>query len=480
MGTISSAFSIIAGTLRADQSALNVVANNVANANTAGYTRQDPSLQEADSVRIGNTEYGMGAISKGGASVRDTVLNARLNQQQQLEEASSTRLSSLQTVEAIFSVASGTTSTGNIGNDLSNFFNSFTALEAQPTSISERESVLSSASTLSSDISGAASSLSKQQAAIDQEAAGITSQVNALTTSIAKLNHEIMSTSPDADAGTLEDQRQADITALSKLVGINQITTENNGLALTTTSGTLLVSGDTSYSLNNGTVNGVTHIFAGTQDITSGLASGGGQLGGYLTARDTDIPGVMTSLDQMAYYISTNINALNNAGETLNGTTGSSTDPNYLFYEPTDVSGAASTMSVIMSDPSMLAAAAAGTGTGGNSNAVAMADLANSAIVQSTDAEGNAVTNTPSNFYSALLSALGAKVSEATTENTALTTSVSQLKTQVDSLSSVNLDDEASQMMTYQRAYQAASQVFSILDNIMNSALNLGQSTAVS
>src|SRR5208283_4826629 len=116
--------------------------------------------------------------------------------------------------------------------------------------------------------------------------AGVTSQVNTLTSAIAQLNKQIQSTSPDADARTLEDQRQQDLSQLSQLIGINQITTENNGLAITTTSGQLLVAGENSFSLTSGTVDGVTHFFVGSTDITGQLASGGGQLGGYLTARD--------------------------------------------------------------------------------------------------------------------------------------------------------------------------------------------------
>ena len=59
---------------------------------------------------------------------------------------------------------------------------------------------------------------------------------------IAQLNQQIQSTSPNADAGALEDQRQQDLSKLSQLIGINQITTENNGLSITTTSGQTLVS----------------------------------------------------------------------------------------------------------------------------------------------------------------------------------------------------------------------------------------------
>ena len=81
----------------------------------------------------------------------------------------------------------------------------------------------------------------------------------------------------------------------------------------------MLVSDGSSYQLTTGTVGGVTHFFVGTTDITSQLATGGGSLGGYLTARDQDIPSALNSLDQLAYSVSTQVNALNNAGTDLDG-----------------------------------------------------------------------------------------------------------------------------------------------------------------
>ena len=243
----------------------------------------------------------------GATSQRDRVLEERLDQQQQLASASSTRLTALNNIQALFTPDSGSSSStaGDIGSDITSFFDSFSSLESDPTDNALREQVLSSASTLAGDISSAASSLNSQSAALDQEASGVVSQVNSLTSSIAQLNLEIQSTSPDADAGTLEDQRQQDLSQLSQLIGINQVTTENNGLSITTTSGQLLVSEGQSFQLTTGTVNGVTDFFLGGSDITSQLATGGGQLGGYLTARDADIPSALSSLDQLAYSIST-------------------------------------------------------------------------------------------------------------------------------------------------------------------------------
>jgi len=99
-----------------------------------------------------------------------------------------------------------------------------------------------------------------------------------------------------------------------------------------------------------------------------------------------------------------------------------------------------------------------------------MAALASQSIVDG---------QSPSNFYSNFVSTLGSTVSKVQIENTAQNASVTQLQTQNDALSSVNLNDEASSMETLERSYQAASQVFTMLNTIMNSALNLGVQTAV-
>jgi flagellar hook-associated protein FlgK len=93
---------------------------------------------------------------------------------------------------------------------------------------------------------------------------------------------------------------------------------------------------------------------------------------------------------------------------------------------------------------------------------------------------GFAGSQTPIDSYSNFVSTLGATVSEVQTENTAQNASVTQLQTQNNALSSVNLNDEAAAMSTLESSYQAASQVFTLLNTVMASALNLGDQTAVS
>ena len=221
--------------------------------------------------------------------------------------------------------------------------------------------------------------------------------------------------------------------------------------------------------------------------MTGQLTSGGGSLGGILTARDVDIPNVLNSLDELAYDVSTAVNAQSNLGTDLNGNTSVVVDAGTgaksldIFSPPPtlvangatghDVSGAALAMRVVMTDPACIAAATTGEGPGGNSNAVALADLAKTLNVNG---------KSPSDFYSCFVTNLGSTVSMVQTENTAQNASVTQLQAQRDALSSVNLNDEAAALTLLERSYQAASRVLAILNSIMASALNLGQQANVS
>src|SRR5436305_13078033 len=99
MATINSAFNLISGALQADQSALSIVANNVANANTPGYTQQAPTWRENDPVSINGVNYGAGVSQDGASSIRDRVLTERLNQQQQMAAASTSRLAALNAIQ---------------------------------------------------------------------------------------------------------------------------------------------------------------------------------------------------------------------------------------------------------------------------------------------------------------------------------------------------------------------------------------------
>lgn len=471
MATLNTAFNIAAGALDADQAALAVVSNNVANANTPGYTRQVATFEENDPVTINVQQYGTGVTMAGGVSQRDNALNQSLLQQQQSASASTVRLSALQQVEAIFSPntsASGGMSDG-IAQSMSNFFDSLSALEASPANTSLRQQVLTTAGNLASDFNSASAQLSQQQASLDQQTGSLITQINSLTQNLAQLNTQIESSSPKSDAGTLEDQRQRELQQLSQLIGIHTVQTEKNGVEITTASGALLMAGGQSYALSTASVSGSLRVYDSSgNDITTSLASGGGQMGGLVTVRNQDIPQMQNALDTLAYTLGTAVNTQNTAGWDANGNPGVN-----IFNLPATATEAAAQISVNVSSPSQIAAAAAGNGSSDDTNLLAMAGLQSQSMV----ALGGV---TPSSYYSDFVTTVGSLVSGVSTQNAGQEASVTQLQNQIGSVSSVNLNEEAASLETFEQSYEAASKIFTALDLVMASALNLGVETTYS
>ncbi len=472
MASLSQALSITNAALAADQAAISVVAGNTANANTPGFTKESVQFSAVDRVSIhGSTVVG-GVTTTAAASQRDRLLNQRIDQQTQDSAASTTRLSALQDLQASFSGAlnaTGSTNssgTGDIGQQLTSFFTSFSALAANPANVSLRDGVLAAAQSLAEGFNQASSSLNRQRAGLDATVGSVAEQVNALTSSIANLNGRIASASPHADAGTLEDQRQYDLEQLSQLVGVHQISNENNGLTITTTSGAVLVQGSTSVALQTQITGGVTTLTLGGVDQTTALTEGGGQVGGILQARDTDLPFALQALNQLASSVGNAVNARQASGLDENGSAGGP-----IFSLAPSVSGSAGAIAVVLADPKGVAAAAAGAGVQDGSNATALAALSSTGIVSG---------QSPNDSYAGLISHIGSTVNDTAALQTAQSASLAQLKSQQSALSSVNLNDQAALLQSFEQAYQAAAKVFAILNSVIGSALNLGVQTAFS
>jgi flagellar hook-associated protein 1 len=466
MGTITSIMDIAQQALMANQEALNVTANNVANQNTAGYTREVVSFQSADAVTLSGGTVGSG-VTASATSQRDRVLEQQVQQQMQTQAQSGALESALQQVQNIFGLSSTTSSASStvLGTAVDSFFSSLSALASNPSDPATRQNVLTTANSLAAAFNSASNQLTQVSSSLNQHVVGDVSQVNSLTKTIASLNTQITALSPNADAGALEDQRQQAIAQLSKLVGLDQISTENNGITLTTSNGAVLVSGSQSFALSTTQVGGVTHILGGVngQDVTSNLT--GGDLGGVLQARDRQLPSYQSALDSLAFALGTQVNQQNALGVDGNGNPGAA-----LFSLPAVPTGAAALIQVATADPNAVAAAATGQGSAGNTNASALSNLSSTNIVNGQTASG---------FLASFLGQIGSDTAAATTNNSAQQATLTQLTTQRDSLSGVSLDQEASNLTQYQRAYQAASQVFNIANSIMASAINLGVQTAV-
>lgn len=460
MSGLFGSLSVALSGLSVSQQELETSSNNVANANTAGYSRETAVTEPGDPVVLGGLSLGTGVVLEKIESLRDPILEIQLNQETQQNSSLNTQLAELQQMQTQFS-----SSTSGIGADISNFFNSLSQLSPDPSNLALRQSVLTAAGNVATDFNNAASSLETQSSNLNLSVVEDVSQVNSLTSQIANIDQQISTLeNANEDAGTLVDQQTNLVRQLSGLVDVQVIQTGQGGIELTTSNGTALVSGGQSFALSTAVgTGGAQQVMAGAQNITSALA--GGSLAGTIQIRDQEIPGVMSQLDQLAAGLSSALNTANQQGFDLNGNAGG----NLFTTPPAGGTGAAAAMQVAITDPSLIAASSDGT-PGSNGN---LANL--SAVANQTVANGQ----TPIDAYSNLVFQVGSTTSNTSADADASSQILQQLQDQRGSESGVSLDEEASNMVQYQTAYQASARVVTTINALLADAVNLGIETAV-
>jgi len=451
---VDSGYYAACSALKTQTHALDIVANNVANISTAGYSRKQPQFAENPPIVLGQLTFGTGVSLENTVSIRDPILQLRIQQETGTQGELSAFVNAMQQVQAQFN------NQGNdIGTQLSALFASVSQLSTSPASVALRQGVLTAASNLASSISTTANNLQSQQTNLDLSVTQSVDQVNTLTQHIAKVNGQIAALENlHQDASAFVDQRDVLVGQLSNLIDVSQIKTESQ-ISLTTSKGTALVAGTQAFTLTTQPdASGLEHVFAEGNDITSQLNSG--QLGGLLQVRDQKIPPLLTSLDTLATGISNPFNAASSNGFDLNGNQGGS----IFVAPPVSGIGAAAGMAVAIPDPNLLAASSDGS-AGSNGN------LANfSAIHDQTTFNGE----TPSDFYGSLIFSIGNDVSNGSTEQQASQLVLQQLQDQRGSISGVSLDEEAGNMVQYQRAYDAAARVVDTVNQMLETLINMG------
>jgi len=454
-GTLSIALS----GLSTSQQALETTSNNVANANTPGYSREVSVLEAGAPIVYGSVSMGTGVVLDQIESLRNPILEIQLNQQTQQQNSLSTQLTELQQIQTSFS-----SSTSGIGADISNFFNALQQLSPDPSNLALRQSVLTAAGNLATDFNTAANNLTTQQGNLNQSVIDDIGQVNTLTAQIANVDQQISQLqNANEDANTLVDQQTNLIRQLSALIDVQVISTGNGGIELTTSNGTALVTGSQSFALSTSLGPGGTEqVMSGSQDITSTIT--GGSLAGIIQIRDQQIPGILSQLDQLAAGFANAVNGANAQGYDLNGIKGG----NIFTTPPAGGTGAATAMHVAITDPSLIAASSDGT-SGSNGNVANLSAVANQSVANG---------ETPINFYSNLVFQIGSTTSNTSADADASSQILQQLEDQRGSVSGVSLDEEAANMVQYQTAYQAAARVVSTVNGLLLDAVNLGIDTA--
>jgi flagellar hook-associated protein 1 FlgK len=460
MSSLFGTMSIALQSLLAQQGAMGVVANNIANANTPGYSREIPILEENPPTLSGNTMVGTGVNMSNVESVRDNILNLRIQQETSQQSSLGSYVNSMNQVQALFNETKGT----GLQTYLSNFFNSFQSLATDPTNSALRQATLTAGQDLAGAMSQTSRNLSTIQQGLDQSVVQTVQQVNQLTNQIAGLNQQIQSISNvGQNPGSLEDQRDEDLSNLSNLIDTAVNYGDNGTVTVTTANGALLVAGNQSEALTTqlNSSTGMNDVLAQGTDITSSIA--GGQLQGLINARDTGIPSAQSSLDNLAAGLTSAVNKQQNQGYDLTGASGTNFFKPFTSSTPGANAGAAANMSVALTDLSQIAASSDGT-VGDSGNATALANLQNATVVSG---------QTAGNYYSDLIDQVGNTVSNSTSEQQAIGLVLQQLTNQQTSISGVSLDEEATNLVQYQRAYEAAARVISTVDELTSTTINM-------
>jgi flagellar hook-associated protein 1 FlgK len=457
MSGLSADLNVSVQSLLASTQAMDVTTTNISNMNTPGYARRRVVLEEA--APSGSEGSTTGVDIKSIQSLRDSVLELRINAATAQQNLNSTVASSLSAAELVFS----DTASGSIGSTLDSFFSSLQQLSTAPANSSMRSNVLTAASNLASAFQSTASVISDSQHQMDQSVVQSTSDINSLLQQIATANGAI-STAQNLgqSCNATQDQRSALLSQLSAIVDYKTVNS-SDGLTLTTSDGSPLVVGSKAYPLTNSlNANGFNDVFSGDVDITGTMQ--GGNLGGYLQTRDQTLANMSSQLDQFAFQFAQAVNSVQLSGSDVNG------NPGLALFNPPDTAtgtttGAASSITVALTSGSQIAAASTGGASGDNSNLAKMIDLQNQSIINGS---------TPITAYSNLTFSIGNTISQATTDATATGNILAQLQNQQGSVSGVSLDEESANLILYQRSFQAAAKIITTIDTLMGNLLDMG------
>ena len=536
--------------LLASQSALNTTSNNIANASTPGYTRQQVELSSvASGLNSATGSSGNGVTVSDITRLYDSFTTLQLRTEKSNSSYWNTYSGVSSSIESIFNE----TSSSGIAPAISNFFNDWQAVAQNPQGSVERTQLISDANYLGSRIGSAYNSLNDQRTQLYKSSQDLVTQVNSITKQIADLNDKIVQSPGALD---LQDQRDSLVESLNQIAAVNTVQ-DSSGRYNIFLGGTALVSssGSNNMSVALDTKNNMQlsiNMDGTATNINSQIS--GGQLKANLDMRDTVIPGYMNSLNAFAIDLSDKVNSMNSQGVGLDGSTGNNffnslaatnhtvnngtgtlssvniTSPsssNYDQYQVAYTAGspeastdyvvtdlttgatvpntltiaaggqsrtiefngmkmtidgpmtsnetftaqadpqAATKLAVSFTDVSKIAAAqTAADLPGDNTNAQAIAGLVNQNFVANTD---------PVSFYSNIVSTAGADSQSATTYVSFETSMVNQLESQRQSTSGVNLDEEAVNMVQYQKSYEAAAKMISVASDLLETLMGIIQ-----
>lgn len=440
--------------VRASQIGLSVTGQNTANVNTPGFSRLNAVMSSVS---------GHGSLSGGGVDVTsirrisDDFLNQQLWRATTSQYYYSTSQQYLTSLEGLMSGDGSSVSVG-----LDNFFAAVSEASATPDSIALRQQIIAEAGNLAQRFNTLGGNLHTQLMSLQEQRSSMATAINGLTNNIALLNKKIIAAEAGgADSATLKDQRESLVSELSQYASIRTNTAGDGSLAVSLANGQPLVASTSAAQLSvTLTPTGEQQIglsFAGTTFSLSqdGL---GGSLGALYDTEYQVLRPNQDALSDMAEQFAQMVNDTLANGYDLNGNAGQA----LLVFTPGSSSNMLSLSGIKAAD---LALSDSAGETGNNGTLLELLELRNQTIT----VNGNAVS--VNDAYAGLIGDLASTSRQNEADLTTAKTVTSQAQTQRDSVSAVNLDEEAVNLMSYQQAYQANMKVISTAKDLFETML---------
>ena len=428
--------------LNSAQIALNITAQNIANVNTIGYSRQEAMMGSLSG--FGRLDNGQGVEVTGVRRITDDYLVSQHWRSRSATGASYSFHQYINTTEQLLGSESM-----NIAKGLDSFFASLSAALDSPETPAQRSQIVSSAGALANRFGQLNESMLTQEKQIDDQLNSTVSQVNSYLKQVAELNTQISEqASKGVNTSVLEDSREQIVRELSTFMEVRVNRQSDGSFSLSLPQGQPLVLAGSSSTLS--LAGDKLSLSFGPQSFDIPKLHGG-SLAGVMEYRTTVLRPLRDELNQIAKKLADDFNAKQGGGVDLHGNPGKP-----LFtYDPLNPSGTLKIADGFTGDD--LAFAKAGGGSGDNRNLQELLTL--------KDDQYDA--------YSALLGRMAVQSGQAKATMIADANMEKQLATKLSSVSGVNTDEEGVKIMAYTKAYQANAKVISTSEQLFTSILNM-------
>jgi len=479
----SSLLSIARTALLTHQTALQTISQNIANAETPGYSRQEAVLAANVPVRMPYGNVGTGVQVATIIRKRDLLLDDSFRSASTLAGNAEMRRDLMGQVESVF----GEPSDAGMASALDAFWGSWSDLSASPSSLSARSVVQQRGRQVAQLFNAYDTQLTQQRDSTLERLQNTVSTINSIADQVAELNTRIVTSESNGNTNNdLRDLRDLKLDELSKIAG-TRVIPQIDGTTSVLIGNSTLVQGGTArpLSLKLETPNPLpatplTDVNVRIQLGTSPdrLAPLAGELKSMVDVLNVDIPEARSRLDAMAAQFAAAVNTVHRTGYTFTGNTVPGTAAGNFFAAgtvPNPVTAATITLdSAILSDP--LRIAASGNPNGPTDNSVAQG-LAGLRIVDNTvtwtSSTGATEAGSFLSFFRSMVTRIGIDTAAASDNATVYRSLADQADARRQSVSGVSTDEELVNMMRVQQSYQAATKMIKVADEMMQTLLSL-------